>query len=187
MTTELTIYAEDAIATAVLANAHARLSDLLGSCDPIVTTRAQVRSIADGHRLHLDRMDLLRREILVAVPDGTRGDPGRRLCTLTYPAIVRIGPFEIVGQLHGPPSTDAFALARRRRWVAMTDATVVWFSGGRKHVVAHPTVLLNGDHITTLRPLADEISAMRPVPTAEAAWGVRIGWAFGAPARQLAD
>ena len=177
MTTELTVYAEDAIATATLASIHPRLADLLTSYDPITTVGAVVRALEGSRRMHFGTLELLRREILIAVPDGMRGDLGRRLCTLTYPAVARIGPFEVTGKLHSPPSTDAFAVARRRNWVALTDATVSWMANGRRQVAAHPTILLNGSHLGQLQPAGPDGMASRTI-AAGSAWGHPIGWAF---------
>ena len=161
MQTSLTIYAEDAVASASLALVDPRLADLLVSPRPIVTTGADVRALADGRRLLLPVLDLARDEILLAAPDGLRGDPSRRLATQAHPAVVRIGPYLVHGRLHAPASTDAFSAARHRAWIAITDADVTWSQGGRVRTVAHPVLLVNARRVAALKPDGDQMRDMR--------------------------
>lgn len=161
MQTALTIFADDAIAAATLHLAAPRLADLLHSDERIRTTSVAVRALADGHQLHLDQLDLERREILLAVPDDVRGDVSRRIATQAQTAHVRIGPFDVLGDIHAPARMDPFALAKRRAWVAMTNVTVRWQSMGRERLLTYPVVLVNASRIADLRPAGNQFRDLR--------------------------
>lgn len=176
MTTQLIVYAEDAIAQARLTLGHDRLADLLVTTEPVRTTRASVRALDGGRHVDLPELELDRSEILIAVPDGHRGDLGRRLGTVARPAVLRIGPYEVAGHLHGPASTNPFSLARRRSWIAMTEATVRYRANGRVVTHARPTVLVNGGLPFAIEPTTDEdLEARRPD---QLAWSTPKAGAF---------
>ena len=152
MLIELTVYAADAVASARLLLAHDRLADLLASDDPIDVRSVRLTALDDGHREPLAALDLARDEILVATTGDPRGNPGRRVGTVVRPAVARVGPYTVTGRLHGPPSMDAFEAGRRRAWIPLTDAFVVYRCGGREIRTPSPVALLNGAFVASLVP-----------------------------------
>lgn len=155
MATDLLVYAADAVATAKLEFAHDRLADLLASGDPLRLGPAVLRALADGRKVDLPDLELERNEVLVAVPDTRRGNPGRRIGTVSRPAVLRVGPYEVLGHLHGPPSTDPLILARRKAWVAITAVSIRYTLKGRVLTDLHATALVNSQWIDSIAPSDD--------------------------------
>jgi hypothetical protein len=152
MLAELTIFAADSVATARTLLAHDRLSDLLAADTPIEVRGVRLTSLEDGRRVNLDALDLERGEILLASTDAPRGNLARRVGTIQRPAVARVGPFEVTGQLHGPPSMDPFQVARRHGWFALTDATISYLCAGREVRTTAPVALVNVVHLASLVP-----------------------------------
>jgi hypothetical protein len=162
----LAAYATDCIATGSFDLAHDRLADRLAACDVLPTTGVSVRALDDGRVVELAELTLQRAELCLVVAAGPRGDRARRLATVSHPMRALVGPYEIVGRLHGPASTDPFGTVRRRRWVAVTDALVSYRSRDRLRSVAHEAILLNTDFLATTEAIDDltlETRRHRPV------------------------
>ncbi len=156
MRIQLAAYATDCIATGSFDLVHDRLADRLAAFDLLPTTCVSVRALDDGRVVELAELTLQRAELCLVAAAGPRGDRARRLATVSRPMRALVGPYEIVGRLHGPASTDPFGTVRRRRWVAVTDALVTYRSRERLRAVAHEAVLLNADFVAT----AEEIDEM---------------------------
>jgi hypothetical protein len=150
MFTDLVIYAGDSVAVGRLDLAHERMADLLRSDAPIGATDVHATALAGSRSVWLPSLALDRDEILVAVAHGPRGNPVRRIATLGVAAVATIGPYRVTGQLHAPRLMDPFELARRRRWIALTSATVAYLEDGRSVRCAHDTILLNARWVATL-------------------------------------
>jgi hypothetical protein len=154
MLADLTIYAADSILTARLLIAQDRVSEFLATSSPIDLRHVRITSLDDGRRMELDALEVDRREVLMAVADNVRGKASRRVATVQRPALAQVGPYRIAGRVHGPPSTDPIELARRRPWIAITNA-IVWFAAkGSAMTVHHGAVLVNLSHLGSL--VADE-------------------------------
>lgn len=179
MRIQLAAYAADCIATGSFELGHDRLADHLAALDVIPTAHASVRAIDDGRSVELAELSLHRSEICLVVAAGPRGDAARRLATVRRAVRATVGPYEVLGRLHGPASTNPFVLVRRRRWIAITDVVVRYRSRGRFVSVAHDAVLVNTDALATIEEI-DELDldvalsrrpALRPAAIGLAAFG----------------
>jgi hypothetical protein len=65
-------------------------------------------------------------EVLVVVPPAQPTNRKQRLHRLTRPVRIVVGPYEIIGEAHVPPGTQApgFLLRTGQRFVPLTTATV---------------------------------------------------------------
>jgi hypothetical protein len=90
----------------------------------------------------------------MAVADNARGKPSRRVATVQRPTIAQVGRYRIAGRVHGPTSTDPIEMARRRPWIAITNAIVWYTAKGVAVQVSHGAVLVNLQHLGSL--VADE-------------------------------
>lgn len=153
MRIDLTAYATDCIVTGRLELRHDRLSDLLSDELLVQVDEATLHALEDGRLVRLPALELQRVEIALVAASGPRGNAGRRLATVRRPMIATVGPYEVIGHLHGPPSTDPFDLVRRRQWVAVTDALVRYRMRGRPIAVPHVGVIVNTGQIAFLDEL----------------------------------
>lgn len=154
MLADLTIYAADSILTARLLIAQDRVSEFLATSAPVDLRQVRITSLDDGRRMALDALEVDRKEILMAVADNVRGKASRRVATVQRPALAQVGPYRIAGRVHGPPSTDPLELARRRPWIAITNAIVWYTANGSAVSVHHGAVLVNLAQLGSL--VADE-------------------------------
>lgn len=155
MLAELTIYAADSILTARLLLVQDRVSELLNTAVPIDLRHVRITSLDDGRRVALDALEVDRNEILMAVADTIRGRASRRVATVQRPVIAVVGPYRIVGRVHGPPSTDPIELARRKAWVVITNATVTFRAKGQAASETHGAVIVHARHMGSL--VADDV------------------------------
>jgi hypothetical protein len=169
MLVELTVFAADAVATARLLLVHDRLSDFLANGGPIDVRGAQVTALATGKRATIDALQI-DQSVMQAVATGEpRGNVARRLGTVVHPATAIVGPYLIDGELHGPPSVDAFEAARRRGWVPLTNATVAYVLAGREARLVSPVVLVNQRFLESL--VADDVGRrVDATASARGAW-----------------
>jgi hypothetical protein len=181
MLADLTIYAADSILTARLLLVQDRVSEFLATSSPVDVRHVRITSLKDGRRLALDGLEIDRHEILLAVADNARGRASRRVATVHRPAIALVGPYRVVGRVHGPPSTDPIEVARRRPWIAITDAHVSYTASGATVTVDHDAVLVNPAHLGSLTADEDGFleEAVKSAATAAAA--------EGAPAHQTQE
>jgi len=99
-----------------------RVSDLVNQGDELSVTGApgpHQRSEATIESLDLD-------DALILVPPPQAGDPRHRLHRPGHPVRIVVGPYEIVGDAHTPPGTQAVGFLVRvwPRFVPLTSARV---------------------------------------------------------------
>jgi hypothetical protein len=153
---ELTIYASDSSGTARLLLVHDRLADLLATGQALDVRGARMTALADGRRVAADALAIDLAEVYAVATGEPRGNVGRRVGTIARPALALVGPYEIAGSLHGPPSMDAFEVARRRAWIPLTDAVVTYLVGQREVSLASPVVLVNRRYVAALGPSSND-------------------------------
>ena len=86
------------------------------------------------------------------VASGPRGDAARRLNTRTAFVEVEVGPYRVLGRVHGPPTADPFAsVLRRAAWLPLPDATVTYRRGPDEVTDNVTTLLVNRLLIRTFR------------------------------------
>ena len=147
------------------------MSEFLATAVPVDLRQVRVTSLDDGRRVALDALEVNRREILMAVADNARGKESQAVATVQRPAIAQVGPYMVVGRVHGSPSTDPIEVARRRPWIAITDAIVSYTASGTQVTVAHKAVLVNLLHLGSI--IADEDGFHDEVAKAAAATASR--------------
>jgi hypothetical protein len=154
----LTVFTADSIAFGYVPLAAGRVTDLMNEYEDYEFVDTHVRSLDDGHGLELRTVVIERDEILVVGVAGPRGDPTRRTRTRPIPVELRLGPYDVRGNIHVVPGTDPMVSFRSRRpMVPLTEATVEWDAPDGREVARWGTVVVN-------RPLTDWIApAVRDV------------------------
>ena len=96
------------------------------------------------------------------VGSGPRGDAARRLRTHATRIVVELGPYRVVGLVHGTPASDPLAAAlRRAAWLPLTDATVSYRRGSVEVSDTVETLLINRTQARSLQAL-EEASMLLP-------------------------
>jgi len=150
----LTLYTGDSLAFGYVPLAAGRVTDLLNEHEEFEFLDTHVESLEDGHGLLLPTVAIAREEIFVVAVAGPRGDPKRRTRTRPIPVELRLGPYDVYGNIHVIPGTDPMSSFRRRTMVPITEATVEWDAPDGHRVAQWDTVVVN-------RPLTDWIAPAR--------------------------
>jgi hypothetical protein len=163
MREQMVAWAGDCVVRGDVSIGDGRLSDHVNQADLLTFFGATLEALEDGHKVTVDELDVERYELHIIEVDGHRGDPTRRLRTITERVWMQVGPFEVTGNLHRSPS--AAPMASLARWVRFVPMTEVEFRfTGRDIAPAHrDVVLVNRDRITRT-----EVMASIPVFTGEA-------------------
>jgi hypothetical protein len=149
---ELDAYAADCRLYGHIELSDERMSDQLNYATELVVRNARVEDLGDGHVVDLPELSVERDELCAVVAGGPRGDVARRLTTKTTPVEVEIGPYRILGMIHGPRGGDPFgAVLRRGAWVPLTEANVMYFRGGEEVRDRVPVLLVNRHMMRTFR------------------------------------
>ncbi len=143
-------YASDSVIAGVITLESARLADLLSAAAAFHVRHATVEPLGDGPALELDEVLVIRDELCLVAGTGPRGDPERRVPTEPHPVHARTGPYEVWGFIHAPGASDPLAVAQGRQIIALTDGWIRYPRLGRFVERAHPTILVNRDHLATL-------------------------------------
>jgi hypothetical protein len=131
-----------------------RLSDQVNDGDLLTFFAATLEALDDGHIVELDELEVERRELHVIEVEGRQGDPVRRLRTVAEPVRLDIGPFQITGNLHRPPSSQPLAaLSRHHRFVPVTDASLDLLDGSRPRQQLG-VLLVNRELVRKTEPLS---------------------------------
>jgi hypothetical protein len=105
-----------------------------------------VQSLEDGHGLQVRTVFVSRDEIFAVAVAGPRGDPARRRRTRPIPVELRVGRYDVSGNIHIVPGTDPIIGFRRRRvMVPLTEATIEFDSADGRRVSRYGTILVNRD------------------------------------------
>jgi hypothetical protein len=141
---ELDAYAADCRLYGHIELAEGRMSDQFNDTSELLVLNARVEDLGDGHVVDMPELRVERDELCAVVADGSRGDAARRLTTKTTPVEVDIGPYRILGNVHGPRGGDPFgAVLRRGAWVPLTQANVLYVRGGQDVRDRVPVLLVN--------------------------------------------
>lgn len=152
---ELTVFSGDSLACGQVALSAHRVTDLMNDHEAFQFVDTSLRSLDDGHELLIPALTIARDEIFAVAVSGPRGDPGRRTRTRPMPVELRLGRYDLSGNIHVVPGTDPIASFRRRKvMVPLTEATIEYDSSGGRMRSQFPTILVN-------RLLADWIAAAR--------------------------
>jgi hypothetical protein len=149
---ELDAYAADCRLYGNIEIGVGRMSDQFNETTDLHVLNARVEDLADGHVVALPELQVERDELCAVVVGGPRGDVERRLTTKTTPVEVDIGPYRILGMVHGPRGGDPFgAVLRRGAWVPLTEANVMYVRGGQEIRDRVPVLLVNRHLMRTFR------------------------------------
>ena len=154
MRESLVAWAEDCVLRGEVELDDGRLSDVVNDLEVLTFREASLEALEDGRRLEVDELEVERRDLHLIEVQGRRGDPVRRLRTVTDRVVLEVGPYTVTGYIHRPPNTQPLAgLARRSRFLPVTEAA---FQVGRDGAERREEVILvNRDRITKSHPLAD--------------------------------
>ena len=121
-----------------------RLSDQLNHTMESHVWDARLVALADGHMVATPELRVENAELCAVVANGPRGDEARRLGTRTTRVETEVGPYRVVGRVHGPPTADPFAaVLKRGAWVPLTEATVTYRRGEEDISENVATLLVN--------------------------------------------
>jgi hypothetical protein len=131
-----------------------RLTDLLNASVDLVVQDARLESLVDGHVMESPELAVARDELYAVVASGPRGDVARRVRTHATRVVVDLGPYQIVGLVHGTPASDPLGLAlRRATWMPLTDVAVMYRRGEESMSDEVATLLVNRTLATSIRPV----------------------------------
>lgn len=140
---ELTLYAADCVARGRLALTAERVTDLMNERAEYEFVDAFVQSFQDD-LLSVSTLIIARDEILAVGVTGPRGDPSRRKRTRALPVELRVGRYDVTGNIHVVPGADAVSgFGRGRIMVPLTEATIAYDSAGERFLTRVGTILVN--------------------------------------------
>jgi hypothetical protein len=140
----LTVYTGDSLAFGYLPLTAGRVTDLMNEHESFEFVDTYLESLEDRHGLSLHTIAIARDEILAVAVAGPRGDPARRTRTRPIPVELRIGPYDVRGNIHVVPGTDPLVSFRSRRaMVPLTEATIEWETPDGRRIARWGTVVVN--------------------------------------------
>lgn len=152
-TVELTVYAGDSVASGQLALTADRVTDLMNDRTEFEFVDTFLESLDDRHGLVVKSILVARDEIFAVAVTGPRGDPTRRTRTRPIPIELRVGRYDVSGNIHVIPGTDPIIGFRRRRvMVPLTEATIKFDSPDGRKVSRFRTLLVNRDLTDWIAP-----------------------------------
>ncbi|HEX7544807.1 MAG TPA: hypothetical protein VF361_08385 [Candidatus Limnocylindrales bacterium] len=145
-------YAADCRVHGQLEVGEGRLSDQLDHAAELLVRDARLEGMSDGRTVEMPELTIARDELCAVVANGPRGDTARRLHTLTKLVEVEVGPYLVVGRVHGTPASEPLGAAlRRQAWVPLTEVTVMYRCGGSDVREEMTTLLVNRDLMRSFR------------------------------------
>jgi hypothetical protein len=152
---ELTVYADDSVAFGRLALTADRVTDLMNERTEFEFVDTFLQSLDDDHAVQVRAVIIARAEICAVGVTGSRGDPTRRTRTRPLPVELRVGPYDVSGNIHVVPGTDPIIGFRRRRMmVPLTEATIAFDSPDGRRLSRFGTLLVNRDLTDWIPPAA---------------------------------
>ena len=143
-----------------------RLTDVLNGTSELRLRDARLESLADGHVTEAPELSVSRDELCAVVASGPRGDAARRLRTHATRVVVDLGPYHVVGAVHGTPASDPLgAVLRRAAWVPLTEVTVTYRRGLDPASDEVETLLVNRALASSFRAADKEVTAVLPWET----------------------
>ena len=143
---QVTFYADDSVAFGHLALTADRLTELMNNRVEFDLVDALLESLDDGHEVTVGTVGVTRDEICAVAVTGPRGDPARKIPTHVFPVEVKLGPYDVTGNIHVHPGTDPITVFRRRRvMVPLTEATIEFDAPEGRRRLRLGTMLVNRD------------------------------------------
>jgi len=158
---ELDAYAADCRLFGRAELGDGRLTDYLNATDELDIEGVRLESLDDGHTVDAGDVSVATDELCAVVAVGSRGDPARRLRTLTTRVEVGLGPYQVIGLVHGTPASDPLAAAiRRAAWLPLTEARVTYRVGDDQVTDEIETLIVHRTLATLFRVVEDEVAAL---------------------------
>jgi hypothetical protein len=155
-------YAADCRLFGHLEPGDGRLTDLLNATQELRIMDVRLESLEDGHVVEIPEIVVSFDELCAVVAGGPRGDVGRRLRTHASRVTVDLGPYTVVGLVHGTPASDPLGAAvRRAAWLPLTEATVAYRRGPDSVCDEVATLLVNRTLASSFRAV-EEVSVALP-------------------------
>ena len=152
-TVELTVYAGDSVAFGRIALTADRVTDLLNDGTEFEFADTYLQSLDDSHGVLVRTVVVAREEIFAVAVAGPRGDPTRRTRTRPMPVELRLGRYDVSGNIHVVPGTDPIIGFRRRRvMVPLTEATIAFDGPGGRTTSRFGTIVVNRDLTDWIAP-----------------------------------
>lgn len=127
---EFNAYAVDCRLFGRLEPGDGRLSDLLNASAALQISHARIESIIDDRVVGHAVLGVPLNELYAVVATGIRGDPTRRIRTRTIEVVVELGPYEVIGEVHGAPASNPLVMVvRRPPWIPLTKAQIRYRRG----------------------------------------------------------
>jgi hypothetical protein len=150
---ELTVFADDSVASGSLALTADRVTDLLNDRTEFEFVDTLLQSLDDGHQLLVTSIIVTRAEIFAVAVGGPRGNPTRRTRTRPIPVELRVGRYDVSGNIHVIPGTDPLiGFQRRRAMVPLTEATIEFDAPDGRKLTRFATLLVNRDLTEWIAP-----------------------------------
>jgi hypothetical protein len=155
----LTLYTCDSLAFGHLPLSAGRVTDLMNEHDVLEFVDTYLQNIAGGHGLGLRAAVIAREEICAVGVTGPRSDPKRRTRTLATPVELRVGPYDVRGNIHAVPGSDMIASFRSRlAMVPLTEATIEWDAPDGRRTARWGTVVVNRLLVDWIAPATRDVS-----------------------------
>ena len=148
---EFDAYAADCRVHGQVEVGEGRLTDHLDHAAELLVRDARLEGLADGRMVSMPELTVARDELCAVVASGPRGETARRLHTQTRLVEAEVGPYLVVGRVHGTPTSQPLGVALRRAWVPLTEATVMYRCGGGDVREEMTTLLVNRDRMRSFR------------------------------------
>jgi hypothetical protein len=154
----LTLYACDSLAFGYLSLSAGRVTDLMNEHEALEFVDTYLQNIAGGHGLALRAASIALEEICAVGVTGPRGDPKRRTRTLPIPVELRVGPYDVRGNIHVVPGSDPIASFRSRlAMVPLTEATIEWDAPDGRRIARWGTVVVNRLLVDWIAPATRDV------------------------------
>jgi hypothetical protein len=158
---EFNAYAVDCRLFGRLEPGDGRLSDLLNHSAELQISDARIESIVDDRVVSHPELGVPLNELYAVVATGIRGDPTRRIRTRTIEVIAELGPYEVIGEIHGTPASNPLVMVvRRPPWVPLTKAQISYRRGTEVVTDERLTLIINRTLARSLHALDEDAERM---------------------------
>jgi hypothetical protein len=134
-----------------------RLTDFLNATEELDIEAVRLESLDDGHLVDAGDVTVTTDELCAIVATETRGEPSRRLHTHTTKVEVDVGPYVVIGMVHGTAASDPMTAAlRRAAWLPLTEASITYRRGADDVTDTVETIIVNRALATLFKVVEDD-------------------------------
>ena len=150
-------YAADCVLYGRVRLAAERLTDMLNGHDEFDLVDVMVERLDGQGAIEVKEIVVRRDELLLVHATGPRGNQERRTRTREHPLAIRVGPYDVRGNLHAFPGHDQLVTIRRRKaMVPITDAWIEYHVGGERRRRRVGGLVVNRGQVDTITHAVDE-------------------------------